>query len=375
MKYKRIIFDTIISGHHLEYLHHIYEGICDDCVIVVPNKFNLDKNKFDWPFKDNVVFDLIPDKVVDSINHKGHLSKSLLLSILLRKYIIKYEAEKVFLISSVDFYPFLPVFLPSKTLVSGIIYKIYLYEWEKYSIFQKIYEGIRIYSMTCSSKTGNIFVLNDKSATLYLNKLWKTDKFAYLVDPYVPCDESKLIDIRRELAIPNNALLFLHLGFMESRKGTLDILDAIMTLQNIDNKYFIFAGKVSDDIKIKFYESINKLANKKNIIVYDKFCEYSFFASLCKSCDCILIPYKRVSLSSGIINYASQFHKTVIGPSSGLIGKLIKRYRLGYTLDVCNGQNVRLTIEKYKPIRDAKWDKLLHDSTVEKFCKIILSKI
>lgn len=56
--------------------------------------------------------------------------------------------------------------------------------------------------------------------------------------------------------------------------------------------------------------------------------------------DYVLVPYKNVEQSSGIIGYAAQYNKPVIGPSEGLLGELIREYRLGYTITQLSVSNL-----------------------------------
>ena len=123
-------------------------------------------------------------------------------------------------------------------------------------------------------------------------------------------------------------------GDMRERKGTLDILKAILELPQSElyRFHFIFAGKVSEEIKEIFYQLLGAMSQQTKISVFDEFCDYSFLGSLCSLSDYILIPYKQVGQSSGIIGYAVQFEKPVLAPSKGLIGKLVKRYNLGYCI-------------------------------------------
>ena len=82
-----------------------------------------------------------------------------------------------------------------------------------------------------------------------------------------------------------------------------------------------------------FYEIYDSLLDIVKFFVFFVFCYYEFLYNFCYSCDCILIPYKNPNQSSGVIGYASLFQKPVIGPSQGLLGRLIKEYKLGDTID------------------------------------------
>ena len=78
------------------------------------------------------------------------------------------------------------------------------------------------------------------------------------------------------------------------------------------------------------------------VTLFECFCPYEQIADLCYTCDVMLMPYKLVSNSSGVVAYASYFQKPVIGPSKGLVGKLIRKYQLGSRLDEISGRNLSL---------------------------------
>ena len=171
--------------------------------------------------------------------------------------------------------------------------------------------------------------------------LYKTNIYSSIVDPFNNIEYCPK-DLRHKY-VCNNSKVFIHIGALTERKGVLTILDAICLLPNEDkDKFtFIFAGKVHEEIKDIFYNKIEFAKEHAQIIVFDIFCEDEFFHDLCYTCDGILIPYKNTTQSSGIIGWAAKYQKKVIGPSEGLLGKIIKIHKLGYRIK-------KLTPEKLK---------------------------
>ena len=196
-----------------------------------------------------------------------------------------------------------------------------------------------------------IFILNDANSANKLNKIYKTSRFRYLADPYVPILPEN-INIREEYNIPCNNKLLIHIGALDNRKGTLSILESLLNLPTeYKNKLtFFFAGRIEKGIKNQFYNMLGQIKDV-NIIVKDEFCTYGFFATLCAQADAILMPYKLDNVSSGIIGYASQFQCPVIAPSSGLIGSLVKMYNLGYLLSSISEEEL---IDAYRYVLENK---------------------
>lgn len=373
-----MIFDTQIDGHHLEYLHHIYSNIENEgeYIFVIPENFLKVKSKFQWEKKCNISFDFIPTKFLNVIDASGHLGKSFRLSSLLKHYVGVYAVQSVFLISLIDYFPALYLF-KLNTKVSGIIYKIYLYEWKDYTWKAKLYESIRQWSMIKYRDTNKILILNDNQAVKYLSKKWNSEKFLFLPDPYLPLVKIKNLSLKEEFGIPKNNIVFLHMGAMDYRKGTLDLIRSINYInleKNSTNMTFIFAGVISNQLHNDFYEEFHKVRNKCQILLFDEFCDYEFLGKLCQVSDCFVLPYKRVSLSSGVLYYAAQFGKFVIGPSKGLIKKLIRRNGLGICID-CTPQSLANAIENYCGEKPNIKKDFITNSKVENFTSIILSNI
>lgn len=335
----KIIFTIKETGHNLEYLHHIYEqcAIHPDCtyIFLVPEKIKSLLYNFKWSKCGNIRFDFISAKTQDYCLSHNKIANAFNISLLLRKKIKEHKAEEVFAITIMALMPFSGLLVPAK--LSGIIYGIYLYNWKTMSLMGKIVSILKYKYLSLNHRYKDLFILNDESGALYLNRKYSTHKFVYLPDPFVKIDTRCAFDFRKENNIPNEAFVFLHFGAIERRKGTLSILSSIKHLpENLKNScYFVFAGKIKNDIREEFYALVESTNNKK-VLIFDEFCSYSSLASMCMACDAILMPYLEVDKSSGLLGYASQFSKPVIGSSTGMIGKLIRKYKLGVK---CNPQD------------------------------------
>ena len=139
--------------------------------------------------------------------------------------------------------------------------------------------------------------------------------------------------IRRELGIGDDERLLLHFGAMAHRKGTLRIVESLAHLNDEQRaRYrFRFVGRVGEDIRTAFYEAIEAQKGRVRVEVEEGFCSYDRLASLCAASDLLLMPYLETAQSSGVIGYGSQFGVPVVASDEGLIGKLVRRYRLGIT--------------------------------------------
>lgn len=376
-----IVFDTDLNGHHLEYLNHIYMEASRKSnnyyIFVIPLEFKNLQSNLDWPLSPHIKFDFLNKDEITNCETENLLKSSYFKSILLKKKIKEHAADHVFLIMLMQFLPFLPfVLMNTKVKISGIIYLIYLYRWKNASFVSKTSDAFKYILLSKSKLFNKIFILNDKSAATYLNKIYNTHKYKFLPDPFV-FQQTPIAHKDVPLNIDTESMVFLHFGALTSRKGTMEILEAITKMDvSMNDKpiCIIFAGKVLKDIKIEFYQKIKELNNKIQLIIYDEFCSYEMIGLLCKRSDYILIPYKNVLQSSGVIAYASYYNTPVIGPSEGLLGKLVRKYKLGITIKDLDSNKLTVFFENVKKYQMDISNEYLINNSVENFQKIIFTE-
>ena len=125
-----IIHCTTVAGHHLEYLHHLYMGALtrpdNEYRFILPSTFSEKRNIYKWPIANNIIFEEL-DNIDESVDGFGLVKKSYFKAKNLGHYVKKYNATDILLIDLISYLPFLPVFVPSRIRVRGILYRIYLY--------------------------------------------------------------------------------------------------------------------------------------------------------------------------------------------------------------------------------------------------------
>lgn len=382
MKQKRtvLVFDQSIIGHHLEYIHHLYEMALSDenkfYVFAIPSSFKTLRSNLLWKECQHISFYYLEDEYLAEIDRKRRLQASFQRCILLRKVIKEVCANDVFLISLMSFLPFLPFLISNKIKLSGIIYRIYLYEWNSLSFKKKVLDVFKYTLLSRFTVFNTIYILNDSSAVAWLNRSNSVPKFRYLPDPYLSLKVESLQYSKEDLGIETNKKVILHFGALSERKGSLNILKAIELMdEDTLRKYcFVFAGIVDNDIKTSFYQLYNIVKEKTQIVVFDKFCEYQFLGQLCLVSDIMLVPYTMSAQSSGVIAYAAQFNKLVIGPESGLLGKMIRKYKLGLTLSRLDGKGIARVLSNTE-IFKISGEKYLSKHTISEFQKTIFNNI
>lgn len=376
-----IIFSAKVEGHFLEYIHHLYEAAINDkknnYFFVLPKLFDDLKSQWSWSDSSNVYFDLFSEKELNGQTPSffSQIQFSFALYKKLNGCIKTYKIQSLFFLSLVDCLLFAVFFSKKKIAINGILYRLYTREDEKG--LSCVLDAFKCFIVGKLKVFKNIFILNDEVTARYLNIRYKTQKFKYLGDPYVPINCSG-INFRKNNYISASSVVFAHIGSLSYNKGTIEVLNSLRYIpsENKNNYTFVFAGKILDEIRKEFYVILDEVKEKCRVLVYDEFCSYEFFADICNSCDALVIPYRRTAQSSGIIGYASQFGKPVISLNRGLLGCLIRRYSLGFLI---NDFSLESLVDAYKIIEGNKIKAptidYCNEHTIKVFQKTILNNL
>ena len=376
-----LIYDNCLDGHHLEYIHHIYvraafEGD-NSYIFVIPDHFLAMRKLLRWPDSPNISFDYLSENETRRCNRNKYLhfwGTQTYSAWLLCKKIKNYSPDHVFMVSIDMGIPFVELFLKnSKTKISCISYRMIPYQWKSLPIIKKGLEWLTYNVVLKKNRYPSVFLLNNhKFVGLYNNK-FKTDKYRYLTDPITI--ENKIgKDLRDPLKIPKDAKVYVHLGAMGIHKGTLNLLEAIGMLDETEaeNRYFIFGGKLGEDIKVVFYKKLESLPDYCHVIVYDRFCEFELFCSFYQTCDYVVFPYLPRPNSSGLLGNAAFYGKPVITTDGGAMGDLVREYKLGYLMPDNSPQSI------YEAIKNSLIEvftprKYVETHTIDNFCDQIFS--
>jgi glycosyltransferase involved in cell wall biosynthesis len=379
-----LIYDPCFTGHHPEYIHHLINYLSQ----------NQDENRYyfllhpDFPDK----FPLIIEKAnqwlnlniccltkteLANIDKRGWIGSSISAYLLVNKYAKKLSIDHVILLWFNTFQFVLGICKPRYT-ISGILFgpfkrmetihlKDKLRYWRKY---------FQTWLFSKNKKILDVFLLNDAESADALNIKFKTTVFKMLPDPIPDIQPLLEFDIHQHYAIENERKIFLHIGSMDGRKGSFDILNAIPYIpESIQKKIcLLFVGKGNPEFEKKFIEiSIYHKNNPVQIIRDNRFVENSMMKSLFDQCDCILIPYKNPEASSGILGHSAKSFKPVIGTKSGLIGEIIVKYQLGKV--ITNKQELADAIKFYAENQNMKINvdlSFVKNKTTDNFSQTIL---
>lgn len=353
-----LIYDPQITGHHSEYIQHLAEYLANkelenSYYFIVSEEF-LEKfpeivNKTNGNKK--IFWEYIPKAEVIKLQNISLVRRSFAEYNIVKKYVKKLSASHV-IIMFFDIFQLSLIFKRPAFTVSGILF-LQFYRIKSKNIKSKIkylrkYWITKFYSRNKQIK--RVFVLNDAKAEQYLNKEFETDVFRMLPDPVPKLMPLENFDVYKEYNIDKQKKIYLHIGVLSDKKGTLEILDAIPFFTNDEQKKicFIFAGTSKSNYKNKIKDKIEfyKKNSDVQIIWIDEFMSNNLMKSFLNSSYTVLIPYKKTESSSGVYGHATAAGKIVIGTSQGLPGELIKNYELGITCDTIDGKEIANAMRK-----------------------------
>jgi len=182
-------------------------------------------------------------------------------------------------------------------------------------------------------------------------------------DPVPELEPDPEFDLRIMFGIPDNQKIFLHIGSLLKRKGTLDILKAMSLLTQEERSRFVLvilgvaekqmdrrisnvipaeAGTPSPDEGDPGVRRDDKGArdpgmrqddSRGGIHYQNTFLTQSRFKAAIDQCDLVLVPYRYTESSSGVVGHAIAAGKPMLGVRQGLLGETIREHGSGILID------------------------------------------
>ena len=372
-----LIFDSELGGHHLEYIHHLWcaiatSGSDETYLIAVPGEqWERKRPLKKWPASPNITLRLMTESDM-AFHSRIPFQKRARKEAAMVKRLLKENpaVDRVIMLNLAPSLPFLPFSIPKEVKVSGIIFSLDYYA--HFTGIRKMKERLNLRLMAKHPCFGNVLLLNAPKAVEYYNARYRTDHFSLLVDPVPEVDFRRVRDIREQLGIEKSATVFLHFGAMQERKGTLIILKSLLDIEPGADRAFVFAGKVSEEIRAEFYQLVRTVLERGHkVLVKDEFLDFDVLHNLCFISDCLIAPYLDTSCSSGVIGYGAVFGKPVIGSKDGLLGELIELNQLGVTIPVTVADLAYAICEFKKHNINSKYN---NTNTVGNFSETILRR-
>ena len=354
---KKLFFDTAITGHHTEYISYIIDYLLtlkkdDEYIFVVNPEFSkkfpgiYDKSKK----LNKCIWQQITNKEFNKTKGKSRVKSDLREFKILKKYAGKFAADHVYILN-LNAVIYGTVFYRTKFKLSGILFS-HFYRLNKNSVNEKVFfykRYLPIKLLKLNKKVKSVFILNDEETVKFMNNKFSTKIFKVLPDPIPKLNPMENFNIYKHYNIDENKKIFLHIGALGNRKGTFEIIEAAIQVSSSvkNNVVILLVGKASTNADKETMISLISKVKQKNsaqLIWDEQFVPLDMMKSLFDQCYAVLIPYKNVEFSSGILGHAAAAGKMVIATGDGLIRELVINNNLGILIESPKPENISKAI-------------------------------
>ena len=164
------------------------------------------------------------------------------------------------------------------------------------------------------------------------------EKTGYLPDPIetAQAEPAQLSSLRSELQIAPGRRVLLIFGHLSLRKGIEALLEAIPQLPPELSKRLclLVVGSIHPDYRQQLEAAIQVTASSApvQIVTRYRFVAQAEVPAYFRLAHAVLVPYLHHVGMSGVLLLAAASKKPVLSTGSGVLGQIVRRYRLGLTV-------------------------------------------
>tara|TARA_Y100000815_G_scaffold275735_1_gene316594 strand:+ start:15785 stop:16969 length:1185 start_codon:yes stop_codon:yes gene_type:complete len=385
---KTLLFDIAITGHHAEYISHLVdflfqEGTAGEEYIFVVNPY------FEQEFPGivekagkikGVTWVHIDEEAYKNVVSAGTVRRYFREYRLMDAYAKKLRPDHVFALSF-NLVQLGAALFRTQYSFSGILF-LHYYRMNRNTASEKFQYHKAYYLsklFTKNPKLKTIFLLNDQEVVDETNKHLKTTAFKMLPDPIPRLHPREGFDIRKAYNIDPDRKIILHIGSLGNRKSSPETVQAATKIKaSLQDKIaLLLVGMATVPAERKLLKStitVSTASSKAQIVWDEQFVPSDVMKSLFDQCDAVLIPYKNVEASSGILGHAAFAKKPVVATGSGLLKELVEQYNLGVLLQAPTASGIATGIERVitEPPLHSQADKFIKQHSPHNFAAMVL---
>jgi glycosyltransferase involved in cell wall biosynthesis len=253
---------------------------------------------------------------------------------------------------------------------------------------QQLRERLSLFLLSWHPQFKTLFCL-DPFAVAPINRQFRDRARAiYLPDPVesVSVSDAAVNQLKSQLGIEPGRRVFLMFGSLaEDRKGTRQLLESLALLEHdlCEKLCILLVGEPFPDRQTLLETWLSPIRQSLPVQVVTRFgyvpeSDVSLYLRLA---DAILAPYQKHVGMSGILLLAAVTQKPVLSSNYGLMGELVRRYRLGVTVDTQNNREIaqglaHLLLNPVEALCDLEQMKTLaQQSSVEQFASTLFQHL
>ena len=394
---RTVLFDTESTGHHREYLQHVVRYVKSEnpdygiVLVVHPSIAAVlgQESGADCIEVIEIDSDTIAElhdigslwrrslrewEVADEYARAVEADHCVLMSLNWFQFALGLPSAHVipYTLSGILFFPYVRIESGTNGLLSQIAYQM-----------RRFRKCATLRWMMRNTQLRTVFVLNDPGAANQLNHRVDAQKqrFRALPDPVLHPDEMESgKELREVYNIDDDRSIFLFAGTVSERKGILAALDAFehISAEERSRSALLVLGRLKEEMAGEVKQRVRRLREFEDFQIRTdfRFLSDSEFNRAFRGCDTVLAPYRRTEGSSGILGHAARVRRPVIGPESGLIGDLIRKYHLGITVETASpvriAEALSRTLSGHVQIDTDAAVRYVEERTPEQFAQHIL---
>ncbi len=384
-----VILESSYTGHRSEYIGHLMKFINSQADLQGKYMFLLNEQM------SGLIGELrtSPNYFIKFINfnkkHRNSITKSFWEWKLISEVIGKQKSIREIIFMDIDPYLVLLVtaqFKKFNLAVKGILFQPYIHFKEINGgmsfLIKKVFRNyfFQKYSVFMNSNINKLFILNDKNGVRTMNKRIK-NIFYNLPDPIDNAISSINAGISRSIrekyAIKEGNKNLLVFGMIDDRKNIINIIDSLRLLKEEMKKsiHLIIAGKLTENVREKYIEHIEKYRNEVSIAYNDEFINAEEREPLFQSCDLVLMPYVNFFSASSVLGHSIMHNKNVVASKQGIIGRIVTDSKIGIAVNPTIPAEIKEAINELLTNKSAfKYDSkmLIEEYSPVNFSKNIL---
>ncbi len=382
-----LIFEPDASGHHPGYLYHLIINFLQNdysyklIVLVSPDFFIKHPQILQKTISPRVQWIKFSNsEFTDWKKPKTVFKRSVLEWDLFCQYAKKYNSMFGFFMY-IDYLQLAILTQPAPPCpISGILFRPTLVNYPASSFKEKLNYWRKNITLKYFVKYKNLESLFnlDAFATDYISENWKTNKVKFLPDPVqvYPTTKTKS-DVKSKLGIDDSKTVFLIFGFLDSRKGISDVMEAIGNISREKSKKgcLLIVGPWEKNERSLFDVQLPKIQKLTDfqIVVKDSFVKDEDIQQFFKVADYALALYHKHFGMSAIMVRAAVAQKPLIASSFGLMGKIVLENELGITVENNLKEILEMLLESNISIGNkGKMKAFAELNQAENYAKVIL---
>ena len=163
--------------------------------------------------------------------------------------------------------------------------------------------------------------------------------------------EAEQAEIRSRLGLPLDRTVFLLVGDISARKGIWKLVESAsgLALEDAARCCVAIVGRADEKLERRLAAQIDDLTASRPIEVVrrNEYVDEGELGDWFIAADVVLAPYIHHVGMSGILLLASAHRKPVISTELGAMGKLVREYRLGMTVDSKSADELRRAMTSF----------------------------